>query len=68
MLHGPKVLSFLMSLPRYRPPSLTLILAYIDLQLFTETLFKHERPPALQVPRVPSLFADGSAALPWGTP
>ncbi|EGD94434.1 hypothetical protein TESG_01952 [Trichophyton tonsurans CBS 112818] len=39
-----------------------------DLQLFTETLFKHERPPALQVPRVSSLFADGSAALPWGSP
>lgn len=42
--------------------------ACLDLQLFTETLFKHERPPALQVPRVSSLFADGSAALPWGSP
>lgn len=61
MLHGPEVLSFLIV-------HLTDHDGCLDLQLFTETLFKHERPPALQVPRVPSLFADGSAALPWGTP
>ncbi|KAF3479936.1 uncharacterized protein GIQ15_06912 [Arthroderma uncinatum] len=39
-----------------------------DLQLFTETLFRHEPPAVLTVPRASSQYADGPAPAPWASP